>query len=127
MIRLHKIRLFHIILAILLVVPVFFGLSCRAEGVLYPDEVASSLVDEVIMVEGKITQVVINPAGLGGLVFKLKSGGGEIYVRVQRDVWDGYDEGEKVRFGEGKTLTAEGVLFLAGEMLVVIHGKYEPD
>jgi hypothetical protein len=121
-------KLRYFILTILLVLPLVGVAGCRPDDADYlsPGQVDSSLVDEVVRVRGKVTSVVENPGGLGGLRLKLSGGGGEISVRVQDDIWQAYDEEERDGFSEGKTLTVEGVLFQAGLELVVIHGKTEP-
>lgn len=54
---------------------------------------------------------------------RLEGGGGMVGVRVQGDVWLSMSAAEKARFRKGKTMTAEGVLFQAGNELVVIHGR----
>lgn len=95
-------------------------------SVLSPSQIDSSMVDQVVKVRGKVLWVVQNPGGLGGLYAKLGDGESEISVRIQGDVWETLDEKEKAQFGEGKTVTAEGILFQAGKELVVIFGKVSP-
>jgi hypothetical protein len=68
---------------------------------------------------------VENPMGQGGMYLKLGDGTGEVDVRVPDETWQTYDDDKKDDFSEGKTLTAEGILFRAGSALVVIYEKYE--
>jgi len=81
------------------------------------------MVDQVITVKGKISTVTVNPGGLGGIYLLLDNNRGEVGVRIQEDIWQTFDEGKKAEFREARTITAEGVLFQAGETLVVIYGK----
>ena len=91
---------------------------------LTPDQVDISMVDQVIKVKGKITFFVENPMGVGGAYMKLGNGKGEVDVRIQPELWDNYQVGEKDLYNEGKIVTVEGILSRAGENLVVVHGKY---
>ncbi len=112
--------------AVLLSVSLLYG--CGGQTTTDPDaltpcQVDSSMVDQVVKVRGEILWVVQNPGGLGGLYFTLGDGTGEVGVRIQSQVWETLDESEKAQFEEGKTVTAEGVLFPAGGELVVIFGE----
>ena len=109
----------------LIVFLIFYGCVSHPEpGRLSPRDVDSSMVDQVIAVKGKITQVTENPGGLGGVYLKLADNEGEVGVRIQDDIWQTFDENRKAEFRKGRTVTAEGVLFQAGKTLVVIYGKY---
>ena len=90
---------------------------------LSPDQVDPSMVDQVIKVRGEVILAVENPMGQGGMYLTLANDNGEIGVRIQDDIWQTFSEKDKARFKEGKTITAEGRLFLAGKTLVVIWGK----
>jgi hypothetical protein len=96
----------------------------RDSGVLSPDQVDSSMLDTVVKVKGKITYAVENPMGQGGMYMTLGNSRGEVDVRIQRELWDSYDEKTKSIYREGRTVTVEGILFRAGNKLVVVHGKY---
>jgi hypothetical protein len=74
-------------------------------------------------VKGRITTVTVNPGGLGGIYLLLDDNKSEVGVRIQEDIWQTFDEEKKAEFREGRTITAEGVLFQAGKTLVVIYGK----
>ncbi len=118
-------RLNRFCLALLLVVPLMYGCGSQSEaGVLSPDQVTTAMVDQVVKVKGRIALAVENPGGLGGTYLTL--GDEEIGVRIQEDIWSAMDEEEQAGFRKGKTVTVEGVLFLAGKQLVVIHGKTSP-
>jgi len=82
------------------------------------------MVGKVVEVKGKITSLVENPGGLGGVYLNLGDSEAEVGVRVQPDIWQSFDENEKAEFKKGRTITAEGVLFQAGRELVIILGKY---
>lgn len=84
------------------------------------------MVDKVVKVRGKVLWVTESPGGLGGVYAPLSDGKAEVGVRVQPQVWDTLSGEQKAQFKEGRTLTAEGILFKAGKNFVVIHGKYEP-
>jgi len=92
-------------------------------GALSPSQVEPSMVDQVITVKGRITTVTVNPGGLGGIYLLLDDNKSEVGVRIQEDIWQTFDEEKKAEFREGRTITAEGVLFQAGKTLVVIYGK----
>jgi len=102
------------------------GQTTTDPDTLTPYQVDSSMVDQVVKVRGEILWVVQNPGGLGGLYFTLGDGTGEVGVRIQSQVWETLDEGEKAQFEEGETVTAEGLLFPAGGDLVVIFGEDSP-
>ena len=105
----------------------FCGCIGQSEpDILSPCQVDSSMVDEVVEVKGKIILVVENPGGLGGLYLKLGDNEGEVDVRIQDHIWETFDENKKAEFKKGRTVTAEGVLFQAGDELVIILGKYSP-
>lgn len=113
-----------------LIIPLLYGCGQQATipealepDVLSPGQVNSSMVDQVVKVRGEVLWVVQNPGGLGGLYLKLGNGEGEVGVRIQDKIWQTLDETEKAQFKEGKTVTAEGMLFQAGRELVVIFGK----
>jgi hypothetical protein len=91
---------------------------------LTPDQVDMSMLGKVVKVKGKITFVVKNPMGVGGVYITLGNTEGEVDVRIQPELWDSYQTGEKNLYQEGKTVTVEGILSKAGENLVVVHGKY---
>ncbi len=110
-----------VFLALLLL---FCGCSGSEPGVLSPSRIDSSMIDRVVKVKGEITMAVENPGGLGGMYLKLGDDEGEVDVRIQDDVWQTFDDKRKAEFREGRTVTAEGVLFQAGRELVVIFGKY---
>ncbi len=95
-------------------------------GVLSPGQISASLLDQVVKVRGETTLAVENPGGFGGMYLRLGDNTGEVVVRIQKDVWDGLNKNEKIQFKQGKTVTAEGVLFQAGRELVVIYGKFSP-
>ena len=90
---------------------------------LSPGQIDSSMVEQVVKVQGKISLAVENPGGLGGLYLKLGDDN-NVSVRIQSDIWDSFNENEKAQFSKGKIITAEGVLFQAGGELVVIFGKF---
>ena len=115
-----------VVLAICFAVALLFCgcIGQSGSGVLSPSQVDSSMVDQVLKVKGKITLLVENPGGLGGLYLKLGDSRGEVSVRVQPHIWDSFDKDKKAEFKEGRTLTAEGMLFQAGNELVVVMGKY---
>ena len=91
---------------------------------LTPDQVDSSMVDQVVKVKGKITFFTENPMGVGGAYMKLGNSKGEVDVRIQPDIWDNYQADERKRYEEGKTVIIEGILVRAGIELAVVHGKY---
>lgn len=112
------------LVAFLTMALLFCGCVSHPEpGRLSPRDVDSSMVDQVITVKGRITTVTVNPGGLGGVYLKLGDSEGEVGVRIQEDIWQTFDEEKKAEFREGRTITAEGVLFQAGKTLVVIYGK----
>ena len=94
-------------------------------GTLSPGQIDSSMVDQVVEVQGKISLVVENPGGLGGLYLKLGDAN-NVSIRIQSNIWESFNENEKAQFKKGKTVTAEGILFKAGTELVVIFGKFSP-
>jgi len=94
-------------------------------GTLSPGQIDSSMVDQVVKVQGKISLVVENPGGLGGLYLKLGDAN-NVSIRIQSNIWESFSENEKAQFKKGKTVTAEGILFKAGTELVVIFGKFSP-
>ena len=112
----------------LITVLLLFSVSLSGCGhdadTLAPDQVDISMVDQVVKVKGKITFFVENPMGVGGAYMKLGNGKAEVDVRIQPKLWDNYQVDEKSLYKEGKTVTVEGILSLAGENLVVVHGKY---
>lgn len=93
-------------------------------NILSPHQVDSSMVDQVVTVKGKITLAVENPGGLGGMYLKLGDNEGEVDVRIQEDIWQTFNENKKAEFRKGRAITAEGVLFKAGSVLVIVFGKY---
>ena len=104
----------------------FCGYACQSDpDLLSPYQVDSSMLDQVVKVKGKITYAVENPGGQGGMYMTMGNSKGEVDVRIQRDLWDSYDESEKAIYKEGRTVIVEGILFRAGAVLVVVHGKYE--
>jgi hypothetical protein len=111
-------------LAIALLFNGCIGGQASKPSVLSPRQVDSSMVGKVVEVKGKITVLVENPGGLGGMYLKLGDNKAEVAVRIQKDIWQSFDENKKAEFKEGRTVTAEGVLFQAGEELVIILGKY---
>ena len=105
----------------------FCGCICPDEpemDTLSPRQVDSSMLNQVIKVKGKILSIVENPGGLGGLYLKLGDNEGEVSVRIQEHIWETFDDNKKAEFKNGRTVTAEGVLFQAGRELVIIFGKY---
>ena len=99
--------------------------GCAPDGnTITPDQVDMSMIDQIVKVKGKITYAVENPMGVGGMYLKLGNSKGEVDVRIQPELWDSYQAGEKAIYGEGKTVTVEGILFKVGTDLVVVHGKY---
>lgn len=115
------------LVACLAIVLLFSGcIGCQASGtdVLSPRQVDSSMVGRVLEVKGKITSLVENPGGLGGVYFNLADNEAEVGVRIQEYIWQSFDENKKAEFKEGRTITAEGVLFQAGKALVIIFGEY---
>jgi len=111
-------------LAIILLFSGCIGGQASGPDVLSPRQVDSSMVGKVVEVKGKITSLVENPGGLGGVYLNLGDSEAEVGVRVQPDIWQSFDENEKAEFKKGRTITAEGVLFQAGRELVIILGKY---
>ncbi|UCC15901.1 MAG: OB-fold nucleic acid binding domain-containing protein [Dehalococcoidales bacterium] len=91
---------------------------------LTPDQVDSSMLNQVVKVKGEITFFTENPMGVGGAYMKLGNGEGEVDVRIQPEIWDNYQADEKSLYKEGKTVTVEGILVKAGIELVVVHEKY---
>jgi hypothetical protein len=114
-----------IFIFLLIVLLMVSGNGCRS-GVDYlsPGEVSDSLLDTVVRVKGKITVIVTNPGGLGGIYMTLEDSAGSVDVRIQREIWDEYEEDEKAVYLEGRTVFVEGILARAGTELVVVHGKY---
>lgn len=118
-------RLIGFCLAVLLIVPLMYGCGSQSEtGSLSPDQVTTAMVDQVVKVKGRITLAVENPGGLGGIYLTL--GDEELGLRIQEDIWSAMDEDEQAGFRKGKTVTVEGVLFLAGRQLVVIYAESPP-
>ena len=102
----------------------FCACSGQSEtGILSPCQVEPSMVDQVITVKGRITTLTVNPGGLGGIYLLLDDNKGEVGVRIQEDVWQTFNEEKKAEFKEGRAITAEGVLFQAGNTLVIVYGK----
>ncbi|MFC1920266.1 hypothetical protein ACFLYQ_00910 [Chloroflexota bacterium] len=97
-------------------------------GIISPSQVDSSMLNTIVKVRGEVIYAIENPAELGGMHLKLgdsdSDGEGEVDVRIQDDIWQTYDDDMKDGFRQGRIVTAEGVLFRAGEVFVVIHGKY---
>jgi len=109
-------------LAVLLLLPLMYGCGGQLEpGVLSPDQVDTTMVDQVVKVTGRITLAVENPGDLGGIYLTL--GEEELGVRIPSDIWSAMPENEQAGFKEGKTVTVEGALFLAGKRLVVRYGE----
>lgn len=94
------------------------------DDILTPDQVDESMLDTVVKVKGKITYAIENPMGQGGMYMTLGNSHGDVNIRISPELWDSYDEARKSQYREGKTIVAEGVLFMAGKDLVVVHGKY---
>lgn len=118
----------HVILkliSILLLIAVLLPGCGQDIDTLTPDQVDSSMVDQVIKVQGKITFFTENPMGVGGVYMKLGNSKGEVDVRIQPELWDNYQADVKSLYKEGKTIIAEGILVKAGSELVVVHGKYD--
>jgi hypothetical protein len=92
---------------------------------LKPEQVNESLLDTVVKVRGKITDAIENPMGQGGIYMTLDNGQGDVDVRIPPEKWDSYEEKTKRLYREGRTVTVEGILFRAGNNLVVVHGKYD--
>jgi hypothetical protein len=111
-------------LAIVLLFNGCIGGQASGPDVLSPRQVESSMVGKVVEVKGRITSLVENPGGLGGVYLNLGDNEAEVGVRVQQDIWQSFDENKKAEFKKGRTITAEGVLFQAGKELVIILGKY---
>ena len=111
-------------LAIVLLYNGCIGGQASGPDVLSPHEVDSSMVGEVIEVKGKITLLVENPGGLGGVYLNLGDSEAEVGVRIQEYIWQSFNENKKAEFKKGRTITAEGVLFQAGRTLVIILGEY---
>jgi hypothetical protein len=108
----------------LLLFPLLSACSSDASDALSPGEVDSSLANQVIKVRGKISYILFDPGGLGGVFMKL--GDGEVGVRIQDDIWTAFSDDERLQFKLGETVVAEGFLFPAGRELVIIHGKDTP-
>ncbi len=114
-----------VIAGILAVSLLFCGFSCQSDpDLLSPHQVDDSLLEQVVKVKGEITMAIENPMGQGGMYMTLGNSKGEVDVRIQRDFWDALEESEKAEYKKGNTVIVEGVLFRAGAVLVVIHGKY---
>jgi hypothetical protein len=114
-----------IFICLLIVLLMVSGSGCRSGAEhLTPGEVNDSMLDTVVRVKGKITGVVTNPGGLGGIYMTLEDSAGSVDVRIQREIWDGYEEDEKAVYLEGRTVIVEGILARAGTELIVVHGKY---
>ena len=111
-------------LAIVLLFNGCIGGQTSETSVLSPRQVDSSMVGKVVEVKGRITSLVENPGGLGGVYLNLGDSEAEVGVRIQEDIWQSFDENKKAEFKKGRTITAEGVLFQAGRELVIILGKY---
>jgi len=116
----------HIIsVCLLIVIITIIGSGCwSGTDYLAPGEVNDSMLDTVVRVKGKITVLVINPGGLGGIYMMLGGISDSVDVRIQRETWDGYQDDEKAVYLEGRTVIVEGMLARAGIELVVVHGKY---
>ncbi|UCD10005.1 MAG: hypothetical protein JSU79_05020 [Dehalococcoidales bacterium] len=117
-------RVFFKLITTLLLFTVSLSGCGHDTDILTPDKVDISMIDQVVKVKGKITFFVENPMGVGGAYMKLGNGKGEVDVRIQPELWDSYQVDEKSLYKDGKTVTVEGILSLAGENLVVVHGKY---
>ena len=102
------------------------GCEPIASDSLRPSQVSSSMVDQVVKVRGKVTLVVPNPGGLGGIYAKLGDRSGEVGVRIRSEIWDSLDSDTKALFKEGKTITVTGVLFQAGKALVIVFSQAQP-
>ena len=94
-------------------------------GTLSPSQIDSSMVGQVVKVQGKISLIVENPGGRGGLYLKLGDDT-NVSIRIQSNIWESFNESEKAQFKKGKIVTAEGILFQAGKELVVVFGKFSP-
>ncbi len=101
-----------------------FGCSAIESDCLTPYQVNSSMVDQTVKVRGKVVSVVPNPGGLGGIYATLGDDDGEVGVRIQREIWDSLGDNVKAQFKEGKTITVTGVLFQAGEYLVIVFNGF---
>jgi len=105
--------------------------GCAAEpepDSLSPDQVTSEMSNQLITVKARIDWAVDNPGGLGGTYLSLDDG--RVSVRIQHDTWSDMNFTERARFKKGKTIIAEGTLFIAGEQMVIVYGKtppYPPD
>ena len=122
-------KLKYLNLVAFLLIPVLCSCSGQATtepGVLSPGQIDSSMVDQVVKVRGKVLWVVQDPGWFGGLYLELGNDEDKIGVRIQGDIWETLTEKEKAQFKEGKTITAEGILFQAGGQPVVIFGKFSP-
>jgi hypothetical protein len=95
-------------------------------GVLSPSQIDSSLIDRGMKVMGKVLVLIENPGGQGGAYAKLSDGKGEVGLRIEPATWSAYTSEEKSRFTQGKTVTVEGRLVLAGQELVVVMGVIPP-
>ncbi|MDD5038695.1 MAG: hypothetical protein PHN78_05200 [Dehalococcoidales bacterium] len=95
-------------------------------GVLTPEQVDSSRLHQVVKVRGTLKQVVQNPGGLGGIYATISGGGGEVDLRIDRNTWDALNSAQKTQYEQGKAVTVEGMLVLAGTKLVVVLGRTIP-
>ncbi len=95
-------------------------------GVISPGQINRSLLNQAIKVKGKVITKIINPEGQGGLYLKISGGGGEVGIRIEQNRWDALTDIEKTQFDQGKVITAEGRLVLAGTDLVVVLGVVPP-
>jgi hypothetical protein len=94
-------------------------------GVLTPSQVDNSMIDSFIKVQGKITLVHKDP---GGLALWLSDDKGKVGIRIETKVWDGMAPAEQAQYERGKTVTAEGMLVLAGgSELFIVLGVAPPD
>ena len=88
-------------------------------GILTPSQIDSSMVDSYVKVRGKITMVNRDS---GGLALWLGDDKDKVGVRIENKFWEGLTSEEQSQYEKGKTITAEGMLVLAGgnELFIVL-------
>lgn len=93
-------------------------------GILTPSQIDSSMVDSYVKVRGKITMV---NRDAGGLALWLGDDKNKVGVRIENKFWEGLTSEEQSQYEKGKTITAEGMLVLAGESeLFIVLGTEPP-
>ncbi len=91
-------------------------------GVITPSQIDSSLVDHGVRVQGEVLDLIENPGGHGGVYIKLGDSEGEVGFRIEQADWDAYTAEEKAEYHRGNTVTAEGLLVISGQELVIVFG-----